>query len=68
MKTQMLKTKDANTVPQPVIAITGFDKKFLPNPTMRNPSKGKKGINQTICKLLLILIRSRKLRDRSSDF
>jgi len=42
----MLITKEANTVPQPIILTNPFDKYFLPNPLMRKPRKGRSGIKR----------------------
>jgi hypothetical protein len=42
--TKMLTTKEARIAPLPMMPINDFDIDFLPNPLIRNPSRGKSGI------------------------
>ena len=37
-----------------MIPLSDLDKFFLPNPLIKKPINGKKGINQTICKTLFM--------------
>ena len=42
-KIKRLIIKEANTVPQPIMLITDFDKFFRSNPFSRNPINGNSG-------------------------
>ena len=53
------KTLNANEPSIAALAIkpeAPFDKLFLNKPVIRNPTKGSKGISQTICKTLFIMV------------
>ena len=54
----MLKTKEASTTPHPIMLIRDFDSAFLPSPLIKKPSKGRKGISQTISKAFFISLKS----------
>jgi hypothetical protein len=45
-KTIMLAIKEASTVPLPIIPTTDFGKYFLPNPLIKKPMKGRRGIKR----------------------
>jgi hypothetical protein len=42
----MLAIKDANTVPLPIIPTTDFGKYFRPNPLIKKPMNGRRGIKR----------------------
>ena len=49
----MLIIKEPNITPLPIMPDKDFDKDFLPRPLIKKPINGRKGINQTICKLFI---------------
>ena len=57
---QILIRNEARITPLPIIPINDLDKCFRPNPLIRNPINGKKGISQTICKTFFITQTSSK--------
>ena len=63
----MLSANDASTTPQPIILTSGFDKIFLASPLIKNPKKGRSGINQTISNTFFIKYFSQSFNSQVAD-
>jgi hypothetical protein len=44
INTKMLNANERSNTPEPIMAVTVLDKKFLPSPLIKNPNKGNNGI------------------------
>ena len=63
----MLNAKDPNIVALAIKPENDFDKLFLNNPVMRKPTSGRKGISQTICKTLFMVLGKTDDRQWTTD-
>jgi len=54
-KTKTLIKKEAKITPLPISPARAFDNCLRPNPLIKNPTNGRKGISQTSCKVLFII-------------